>query len=117
MGGGGGGRGGGGGGRESFCITPDNRNIQINVFPISPQKYMLWVLIRMGFTEATLMNIHNVYFHGKLSKIPKLMMKKSSGAVFIVCSQSLNTLTLNTYHAMGRFSRRQTGDTFPRNRI
>ena len=66
-GGGEGGGGGGGGGRESFCITPDNRNIQINVFPISPQKYMLWVLIRMGFTEATLMNIHNVYFHGKLS--------------------------------------------------
>ena len=41
------------------------------------------------------MNIHNKYFHGEISKIPKLMMKKqSSGTVFIVCSQSLNTLTL-----------------------
>ena len=33
------------------------------------------------------MNIHNIYFHGEISKIPKLMMKKkkkTSGAVSIV---------------------------------
>ena len=42
------------------------------------------------------MNIHNIYCHGEISKIPKL------------------TLTFNTYHAMDRFSRRQTGNFFPR---
>ena len=56
------------------------------------------------------MNTHNIYFHGEISKIPKLIMKKkkSSGAVFITCSQSLNTC-----HAMGRFSRRHS-DIFSR---
>ena len=41
------------------------------------------------------MNTHNIHFHGEISKKTKLMMKKkSSGAVFIVCPQSMNTLTL-----------------------
>ena len=43
------------------------------------------------------MNTHNIYFHGEISKMPKLIIiikKKSSGTVFIVCSQSLTTLTL-----------------------
>ena len=41
------------------------------------------------------MNTRNIYFHGEMIKILKLMMKKkSSGAGFIVCSRSLNNLTL-----------------------
>ena len=40
------GRGVGGGVERGRCIAPDKREYQINIFLISPQKHMLWVLIR-----------------------------------------------------------------------
>ena len=59
------------------------------------------------------MYTHNIYFHGEISKIPKLMTKKK---IIWSCVHCLFTVTeylnFNTYHVMGRFSRRQTANIF-----
>ena len=58
------------------CIGLDKSGYQINSFLISPQKNMLWVLIR--FTEALLMSTHNINFHGELENSNTFGLKKAS---------------------------------------
>ena len=63
------------------------------------------------------MNTHNIYFHGEISKMPKLMIiKKKKKKIIWNCVHCLLTvidyLDFNTYHAMGRFIKRQTGNIF-----
>ena len=61
------------------------------------------------------MNIHNIYFYGEISKIPKLMMNKKKKNHLELCSlfahshciRAIVYLDFNTYHATGRFSRQK----------
>ena len=52
-------------------IGLDKRGYQVNIFLISPQKHMLWVLIRSG--EVLLMSTHNIWFRGEIRKISILL--------------------------------------------
>ena len=58
--------------RNSLCIDLDKSGYQVNIFLISPQKHMLWVL-----DEALLMSIHNIRFHGEMRRISILFDRKS----------------------------------------
>ena len=60
------------------------------------------------------MNTHNIYCQGKISKIPKLMMKKIIWSSVHCLLTVIEYLDFNTYHAMGGFSRQQTGDIYIR---
>ena len=67
------------------------------------------------------MNTHNIYFHGEISKIPKTHDEKKIIWSCVVCLLTVieyRDLDFYTYHAIGRFSRPQTGDiVFLENRI
>ena len=47
------------------CIGLDKGGHLVNIFLLSPRKYMLWVLIR---SEALLMSTHNICFRGEIRK-------------------------------------------------
>ena len=56
------------------CIATDKRGYLHNIFLISRQKRMLWVLIRSASlritnAEALLMNTHNICFRREIRKI------------------------------------------------
>ena len=82
---------------NAFCITPDKSLIQVhvNIFLISPWKHMLWVLIRRPHW-VTSNEQWQYIFSWRNKKITELMTdkKNTSGAKFIVCLQSVNTLLL-----------------------
>ena len=50
----------------SSGIAPDKRGVHI-IFLISPQKGMLWVLIRSVFAEALLMSTRNIGFGAEIN--------------------------------------------------
>ena len=60
-------------------IAQEKKNIQINIFLISLQKHILWVLIRStSEREVLLMSTHNICFHGEIRKLPILIWLKKS---------------------------------------
>ena len=54
-------------------IGLDKGGYPVNIFIISPQKHMLWVLIRSALARGLLMSTHNVCFCGEIRKISILL--------------------------------------------
>ena len=56
----------------------------VNIFLISPQKHMLWVLIRSA-SEALLMSTHSICFCGETKKYQCFLFEKRAlyGALHI----------------------------------
>ena len=71
-----------------LCIAPDKSRYPHNIFLISPQKRILWVLIR-SLDEALLMSTHSICFREEIRKYQFFLDKKST------FSESLHIVMMN----------------------